>query len=257
MWTNGKNYGMVKSLKRKGDEIMSVVRVNKTQNFTVMSNWHFREKKMSLKAKGLLSLMLSLPPEWNYSIAGLVALSKDGKDGVMSALNELQKFGYLIRVRMTDERGRFAGYEYNIFEQPQTPVVEELPFAENPNAVKPNTDKPNAENPPLLNTKELNTKELSIKSLNTILNTIEDIELRNLYVDYVEMRRIIKAPLTKRAFKMIVDRVERLAPLDIKKQKELLETAIINNWKNVYPPKEEKKAKSANDFMDKLKEMYE
>lgn len=234
---------------------MSVVRVNKTENFTVMSNWHFREKKMSLKAKGLLSLMLSLPPEWNYSIAGLVALSKDGKDGVMSALNELQKFGYLIRLRMTDEKGRFAGYEYNIYEQPQ---IDDSPSAENPNTVKANTKKPNAVKPTLLNTKELSTKALSIKELNTILNTIEDIELRNLYVDYIEMRRIIKAPLTKRAFKMIVDRVERLAPLDIPKQKELLETAIINNWKNIYPLKENTKpVASNNDFMNKLKDMYE
>ena len=71
------------------------MRVHKTANFTVMSNYHFREKKMSLKAKGLLSLMLSLPEDWDYSVAGLTTLSKDGKDGVMTALAELEKFGYL------------------------------------------------------------------------------------------------------------------------------------------------------------------
>ena len=79
-----------------GDEKMSVVRVHKTKNFTVMSNYHFKEKEMSLKAKGLLSLMLSLPDSWNYSVSGLVKLSKDGKDGVMSALSELEKFGYFL-----------------------------------------------------------------------------------------------------------------------------------------------------------------
>lgn len=70
---------------------MSIVRVHKTANFTVMSNYHFKERKMSLKAKGLLSLMLSLPDDWNYSISGLVTLSKDGKDAVMAALEALKR----------------------------------------------------------------------------------------------------------------------------------------------------------------------
>ena len=81
---------------------MAVMRVHKNANFTVMSNYHFREKKMSLKAKGLLSLMLSLPNDWDYSIAGLATLSKDGKDSVMSALKELEQFGYLTRTRLVD-----------------------------------------------------------------------------------------------------------------------------------------------------------
>lgn len=81
---------------------MSIIRVNKTKNFTVMSNYHFKEKSMSLKSKGLLSLMLSLPEDWNYSLSGLVSLSKDGKDSVMAALAELEKFGYLTRTRTTN-----------------------------------------------------------------------------------------------------------------------------------------------------------
>jgi hypothetical protein len=76
---------------------MSVFRINKTANYTVMSNHHFKEKRMSLKSKGLLSLMLSLPDTWDYSISGLATLSKDGKDSIMSALAELEKFGYLHR----------------------------------------------------------------------------------------------------------------------------------------------------------------
>ena len=105
---------------------MSVMRVNKTGNYTVMSNYHFKEKKMSLKAKGLLSMMLSLPDDWNYTVAGLVALNKDGKDSVMSALGELEKFGYLTREKVKDDKGQFAGVEYNIFESPQVknPVAE-------------------------------------------------------------------------------------------------------------------------------------
>lgn len=74
---------------------MAVVRINKTQNYTVMSNYHFKEKDMSLKAKGLLSLMLSLPDDWDYSIAGLVAICKENETEIKNILEELQKFGYI------------------------------------------------------------------------------------------------------------------------------------------------------------------
>jgi hypothetical protein len=126
---------------------MSVIRVNKTADYTVMSNDHFKEKEMTLKAKGLLSLMLSLPENWDYSIAGLVTLSKDGKDSVMNALIELEQFGYLKRTRRFDKQGHFAGYDYDIYEK----AYSETPYSE----------KPNTENPPQLNTKELNTKKIN------------------------------------------------------------------------------------------------
>ena len=121
---------------------MSVIRVHKTANFTVMSNYHFKEKKMSLKSKGLLSLMLSLPEDWDYSVAGLATLSKDGKDSVMSALGELETFGYLTRTRLTNDKGQFAGIEYNIFEEPQKKPVAEKPISANKNAEKPISEKP-------------------------------------------------------------------------------------------------------------------
>lgn len=149
--------------------MMAVIRVNKTGDYTVMSNTHFKEKEMSLKAKGLLSLMLSLPDNWDYSIAGLVSLSKDGKDSVMNALAELEEFGYLARTRMTDKQGRFAGYEYDIFENPQA----EKPCAENPNT----------ENPQQLNTKKSSTKKSSTKKIESerkrkrfVPPTLEEIE---------------------------------------------------------------------------------
>lgn len=135
---------------------MAVIRVNKTADFTVMSNTHFKEREMSLKAKGLLSLMLSLPDEWDYSVRGLVTLSKDGIGSVMSSLSELEEFGYLERTRAHDEKGRFAGYDYNIFEHPQA----EKPCTENPNTENPNTEKPCTENPPQLNTNTLTTNEI-------------------------------------------------------------------------------------------------
>ena len=215
---------------------MSVIRVNKTQNYTVMSNSHFKEKKMSLKAKGLLSLMLSLPDDWNYSVSGLVTLSKDGKDSVMSALAELEEFKYLVRHRTTNSKGQFSGIEYNIFEHPQT----ETPISENQQAVKSN-----AENPPQLNTKELNTKESNTNNVyieefeNILINNVINEPLRQLYREYIEMRESINSPMTARGLTMLIQRCERLANLDLELQKALVEAAIINNWKNVYLPNEQ------------------
>ena len=244
---------------------MSIFRVHKNANFTVMSNTHFKEKKMSLKAKGLLSLMLSLPDDWNYSISGLVTLSKDGKDSVMSALAELETFGYLERTRTVNKRGQFSGIEYNIFEQPQT----EKPVAEKQHSALPILEEANAENHPQLNTNKLNTNNNKITNIpNTkgsdidifedILKEVVNVELRNLYVDFIEMRRNIKKPLTKRGLKMLINRCERLTNCNPREQKQMLEAAIINNWHSVYLPEEIKKERKEiqQRNIDNLKEFY-
>ena len=142
---------------------MAVIRINKTDNYTVMSNTHFKEKGMSYKAKGLLSVMLSLPDNWDYSIAGLETISRDGKDSVMSALAELEQFGYLKRTRIIDKKGRFEGYDYDIYENP----IAENPPTEKPYAENPYTEKPNTENPPQLNTNKLNTDVSNTNKSNT------------------------------------------------------------------------------------------
>lgn len=149
---------------------MAVFRVNRNKNYTHMANYHFREKEMSLKAKGLLSLMLSLPEEWDYSANGLAALSKDGKDSVKKTLIELEQFGYLKRTKVTDAKGRFTGYDYDIYEKP---------LAEKPMTEKPWTEKPSTENPPQLNTKESSTKESNTKKSSTkrfVPPSLEEVE---------------------------------------------------------------------------------
>lgn len=149
---------------------MAVFRINRNKNYTHMANYHFREKEMSLKAKGLLSLMLSLPEEWDYSANGLAALSKDGKDSVKKTLIELENFGYLKRTKTTDSQGRFTGYDYDIYEKP---------LAENPQTEKPWTEKPSTENPPQLNTKQSSTKKSNTKKSSTkrfIPPSLEEVE---------------------------------------------------------------------------------
>lgn len=97
-----------------------VFRVEKNANYTTMSNYHLRDNTISFKAKGILSMFLSLPKNWNYSVSGLAAISKEGKDGILSGLKELEAAGYLERHRYRNERGRLGDSEYVIYEIPPT-----------------------------------------------------------------------------------------------------------------------------------------
>lgn len=136
---------------------MATFKVHKTEDYTVMSNTHLRDVNMSLKAKGMLSMMLSLPPTWDYSINGLVAICKEEATAIRSALTELEKLGYLIRVQKRDENGHFD-YEYNIYEEPHTDSL----YTENPHTVKPHTENSRQLNTDKSSTDILNTDELSI-----------------------------------------------------------------------------------------------
>lgn len=113
---------------------MAVFRVERTQNYTVMSNYHLRDKTISFKAKGLLSLMLSLPEDWDYTLVGLTRISLEGKDAIRAAVVELEKAGYVTRSRVRNEKGHLQGTEYVIRERPvfsAQPALEE-PASENP-----------------------------------------------------------------------------------------------------------------------------
>ena len=141
---------------------MAVFRIEKTRDYTVMSNYHLRDRSLSLKAKGLLSLMLSLPEDWDYTMKGLARICKDGIDSISGGIRELEEHGYLIRERVRGANGQLGSIEYTILEQPKEPTpAQEKPIRENPIQVKPMLDAPIQENPAQLNTKEQN-KELSI-----------------------------------------------------------------------------------------------
>ena len=117
---------------------MAVFRVEKIKDYTVMSNYHLRDSTLSLKSKGLLSLMLSLPEDWDYTTKGLAYICKDGIDSISAALRELEDHGYLTRRRLRMPNGRLGTIEYTIHEQPQKPVTEpNPPIRENPVQVNP------------------------------------------------------------------------------------------------------------------------
>ena len=152
---------------------MAVFRVEKTKDFTVMCNHHLRNVKLSLKAKGLLSLMLSLPEDWDYTTKGLACICKDGVDSIASALKELEQHGYLTRQRVRYENGRLGDIEYTIHERPVSqetsgaPPKRENPRQVNPRQGKPGQEKPAQGNPPQLNTDPLNTERSKTDGLNT------------------------------------------------------------------------------------------
>lgn len=218
---------------------MSVIRVEKTKNYTVMSNYHFKEKDMSLKAKGLLSLMLSLPDNWDYSIAGLVAICKENETAIKSALKELQQFGYVrIDKQMPGdtESGRIE-YIYNIFEKPKQEGkkqdVENLPL-----------EIQRVENQVQLNTKESNTKKLNTKEnkknntkkdfsslvIETCLkNDIEDdnsIELIEQFLDEMKIK-------TKGAIEANIAKIAGKSYSIISK---CINTSYERNYKYITPP---------------------
>ncbi len=122
---------------------MAVFRVERTNNYTVMSNYHLRDKSLSLKAKGLLSLMLSLPDNWDYTLSGLARICMEGKDAIRAAVVELEKAGYIRRGQTTAKDGKFSSNEYIIRERPIT----EEPSSEEPSSAQPSSDKPLSENP--------------------------------------------------------------------------------------------------------------
>ena len=122
---------------------MAVFRVERTQNYTVMSNYHLRDRRLSLKAKGLLSLMLSLPEDWDYTLSGLARISLEGKDAIRAAVVELEQAGYVQRRQTTDRDGKFSSNEYIIRERP-TP--QELP-PKGPSAADPSSENPTAGKP--------------------------------------------------------------------------------------------------------------
>ena len=159
---------------------MSVFRVEKNKGYTVMSNHHLRNHALSLKAKGLLSQMLSLPEDWDYTLQGLAQINKESIDAIREAVRELERAGYIKRSRERDERGCLRGTVYTIYEQPhaeptpeeptqEKPALDnptlEKPALDNPTLEKPMLDKPTLENPTQLNTESTKKRKRQSKDL--------------------------------------------------------------------------------------------
>lgn len=150
---------------------MAVFRVERTKDYTVMSNYHLRDKVLSLKAKGLLSQMLSLPDNWDFTLSGLCHINRESKDAIRTAINELEKAGYIVRGQKKTADGKFSSNEYIIYEQP----LKQKPLSEKPTPENPITEKPLSENPSTENPTQLNIDITSKEELNTELPSTHSI----------------------------------------------------------------------------------
>ena len=230
---------------------MSIIRVEKNRNYTVINNEFLRNRELSLKAKGLLAVCLSLPDDWNWSIAGLVAICKESITSVRSSLKELEEYGYVTILKTKDDKGRFI-YEYTIYETP----VSVSPDIQNLHLDNLTLEKSDIENVRQLNTNQLSTKELSTNELNLYIDEQASPALNRLLKEYLEVRKEIGAPLTMRGLKMLLTRVEKLSDKNINIQQLMLENAIQNQWKNVYRPKDQEIEAAGKALKNELKSFY-
>ena len=158
---------------------MAVFRIERTKNYTVMSNYHLRDKGLSLKSKGLLSMMLSLPEDWNYTTRGLAKICKEGVDAIGGALRELETAGYIVRHQLRDRQGRISDTEYVIYEQPQ-PKAPDMPHPDTagPDTASPDTENPYLDKPDTEKPAELNIEKSKTQKSNTQGSSTDSIPFR-------------------------------------------------------------------------------
>lgn len=222
---------------------MAVIRTIKNENYTTMCNTHLRDKNLSLKAKGLLSMMLSLPDKWHYSVKGLEGICKESKNTINSVLNELEDNNYLVRRRRYCN-GKISEWEYIIFENNEN-HDEELLHLKNEDIENEDIEIQDIENRDVykitkeLSTKELNTneyKEKNIKkeSVNSVIaEYTEDKELQDALHGFVEMRTKARKPLTVRAMKLSLNVLDNLAVDDVTKIA-IVNQSIVHTWSTFY-----------------------
>ena len=153
---------------------MAVFRIERTRDYTVMSNHHLRDKALSLKSKGLLSMMLSLPEDWNYTTRGLAKICKEGVDAIGGALRELEAAGYIVRHQLRDRQGRISDTEYVIYEQPQP----KAPDTPQPDTASPDTENPYLADPDTEKPAELNIEKSKTQKSNTQGSSTDSIPFR-------------------------------------------------------------------------------
>lgn len=190
---------------------MPVFRVERTKNFTVMSNHHLRDKTISLKAKGLLSQMLSLPNDWDYTLRGLAAINKESIDAVRTAIHELETAGYVVRSRVRDERGLLRGCEYFVYEYPHTEnsdVENRDDFSVPPVLETPVSDSTAQENPTQLNKEIPNKEKQNTDPILSDTDTVREQVQENIELDLLCRNMPEAAPVFEEISELIVETVQ-------------------------------------------------
>lgn len=212
---------------------MAVFRVEKTKDYTVMSNYHLRDKNLSLKAKGLLSWMLANDENWDYSVAGIVKVMKENRDAINSALCELEDYGYLTRQQVRGNNGQFTEVEYLITEKPFT----ENPLSVNPQQINTNINKVLNKEKPLPKGKEEQAPSTPKKSYTEVFNAPENEHIKEALVRFIN---ICKGRNIKFQYKTLERWAKTLrdnAGTDKELAMAIVEQSIDKGWKDLYPLK--------------------
>jgi len=228
---------------------MAIIRNFKNHGYTTLSNYHLRDKRISLKAKGLLSLMLSLPDDWRYSVKGLASIVKEGTESIETTIKELKAFGYIEVTKVRNPENGLFEYVYDVYETP-----EKIKY---PEGYNPPLDVPPLETPPLIinkdkqNTEKQNTEIIKEKSRkkekSTKLSALEALEgfkeefnlseeLTEAFKDFIEMRKEIKDPITVNGLKRAINSLFKLSA-DPGEQLEIINQSIIAGYKGLFPLK--------------------
>ena len=194
---------------------MAVYRVNKTRGYTVMANFHLRDKNLSLKAVGLLSKMLSFNDGWKFSTRGLAAICKEGPDAILTALRELEKNGYLVRHQERNANGRMGSMIFEIYEEPQEVLPDtEKPHTENPDTVNPVTEQPHTEKSTQRNTEQVITQEENINSSNYQSINLDGMDGMNMRLRYEELiRDNLELDILAQSSRLDMDRINEMVEI--------------------------------------------
>jgi len=180
----------VSRTRRRSDDQMAIYRVNKNRSYTVMANFHLRDKRLSLKSVGLLSKMLSFNDGWKFSTRGLAAICKEGPDAILTALRELEKNGYLVRHQERNANGRMGSMVFEIFEEPQEILPDtEKPHTENPDTVNPVTEQPYTDKSAQINTNQVITQKRNNNLSNYQSINLDGMDGMDMRAQYEEMIR--------------------------------------------------------------------
>lgn len=214
----------------------------KNENYTIISNTVLRDKRITLKSKGLIALVMSLPSNWDFTIRGLITIVKEGRDAIYASIKELKQYGYCDVVVCRDERGKLIGNDYVFYEEPHFANDNDSPYTENtdmdsPCTEKPYTDNPDTENPPQINkedNKVNNNISSSLKNYDGYDWNIIDDDMKPIVEDWLRYKREKKQTYKPTGFKTFCRQLIKLSDGKPELAREIIERSMANNWAGIF-----------------------
>lgn len=226
---------------------MAVIHVKRNKNYTTMANYHLKDRRLTLKAKGLMSVMLSLPEDWDYSISGLAGICLEGKDAISAALKELRQYGYLI-VEQKKDTTKYD-FDYTLFEQP---IRENRSgFSESENPAQLNTNNKTVHSVHSSPSPDGEVDSFSTLTKGGFAEVLDSFSVsgkkKEAVLEFIKMRKLIKKPMTPHALKLALKNLNKLSS-DEETQIAILEQSIANSWQGLFPLKNERNNVPAEEF---------